>query len=47
LKPTIYTFAEADHGNDGPVDEVSAFSRAGIDTLVSMLTDEEAKELGL
>lgn len=34
-------------GNDWLCDEVSALSREGIDTLVSMLTDGEANELGL
>jgi len=34
-------------GNEWLSDEVSAFSREGIDTLSSMLTDEEAVELGL
>jgi len=57
LKPTNYAIAEAAPsrisivarpcGNHGLVDEVSAFSREGINTLVSTLTDEEAKKLGL
>lgn len=34
-------------GNDWLCEEVSAFSREAIDTLVSMLTEEEADELGL
>jgi protein-tyrosine phosphatase len=57
LKATIYPIrAAAPHrisivarprGHDWLSDEVSALSQAGIDTLVSMLTDEEADELGL
>ena len=57
MKPTIYPITVAapyrisivarPRGNDWLSDEVSAFSREGIDTLVSMLTNEEAGELGL
>jgi protein-tyrosine phosphatase len=57
LKPTIYAITVAapyrlsivarPRGNDWLCDEVSALSREGIDTLVSMLTDGEANELGL
>lgn len=57
MKATIYPIIEAapyrisivarPRGNDWLCDEVSAFSREGINTLVSMLTDEEAGELGL
>lgn len=57
MKTTIYPITAAapyrisivarPRGNDWLCDEVSAFSREGIDTLVSMLTDEEAGELGL
>jgi hypothetical protein len=57
LKPTIYANAVAapyrlsivacPRGNDWLCDEVSALSREGIDTLVSMLTDGEANELRL
>jgi len=57
LKATIYPITAAapyrisivarPRGNEWLCDEVSAFSREGIDTLVSMLTDEEAVELGL
>jgi len=57
LKPTIYPITAAapyrmsivarPRGNEWLSDEVSAFSREGIDTLSSMLTDEEAVELGL
>jgi len=35
------------HGGDWLCDELSALSREGIDALVSMLTEEEAAELGL
>ena len=34
-------------GNDWLCEEISALSREGIEILVSMLTDEEAEELGL
>ena len=45
--PYRIAIAARPRGNDWLCDEVSAFSREGIDTLVSMLTDEEAEELGL
>ena len=57
MKATIYPITAAapyrisivarPRGNEWLCDEVSAFSREGIDTLVSMLTDEEAVDLGL
>jgi len=56
LRPTIYRITAAPYrisivarprGNDWLYDEVSAFSWDGVDTLVSMLTEEEAGELGL
>ena len=34
-------------GNDWLCEEIGALSREGIEILVSMLTDEEAEELGL
>jgi hypothetical protein len=33
--------------NDWLCEEISALSREGVEILVSMLTDEEAEELGL
>ena len=57
MKATIYPITAAapyrlsivarPRGNDWLYDEVSAFSQEGIDTLVSLLTDQEANELGL
>lgn len=57
MKATIYPIdAVAPHrvaivarprGGDWLRDELSALSREGIDVLVSMLTEEESKELGL
>ena len=57
MKPTIYAITAAapyrisivarPRGNDWLCDEVNALRLEGIDTLVSMLTDEEAIELGL
>lgn len=57
LKATVYPIAGATRnriaivarprGNDWLCDEITAFSREGIEILVSMLTDEEAEELGL
>jgi protein-tyrosine phosphatase len=57
LKATVYpiTDATSNHiaivarprGNDWLCEEISALSREGIEILVSMLTDEEAEELGL
>jgi protein-tyrosine phosphatase len=57
LKATIYPIIDATpnhiaivarpRGNDWLCDEISALSREGIEILVSMLTDEEADELGL
>jgi protein-tyrosine phosphatase len=57
LKPAIYpiilaaphriSIVACPRGNDRLCEEVSAVSRQGIDTLVSMLTEEEAGELGL
>ena len=57
LKATVYPIADATpnhiaivarpRGNDWLCDEISAFSRVGIEILVSMLTDAEAEELGL
>ena len=57
LKATVYPITDATRnhiaivarprGNDWLCDEITAFSREGIEILVSMLTDEEAEELGL
>src|ERR1700739_4962988 len=57
LKATVYpiTSATPNHiaivarprGNDWLCEEISALPREGIEILVSMLTDEEAEELGL
>ena len=57
LKATVYPITDAipnhiaivarPRGNDWLCEEISAFSREGIEILVSMLTDEEAEELGL
>ncbi len=57
MKATIYPIKEATpnriaivarpRGDDWLCDELSALSREGIDVLVSMLTEEEANELGL
>ena len=57
LKATVYPIIDATRnhiaivarprGNDWLCDEINAFSREGIEILVSMLTDEEAEELGL
>jgi len=57
MKATIYSIKEAapnriaivarPRGGDWLCDEMSALSREGIDVLVSMLTEEEADELGL
>jgi protein-tyrosine phosphatase len=57
LKAIIYPITEAapnrlaivarPRGNDWLCEEISALSREGIEVLVSMLTDEEANELGL
>jgi protein-tyrosine phosphatase len=57
MKATIYSIKEAapnriaivarPRGCDWLCDELSALSREGIDVLVSMLTEEEADELGL
>lgn len=57
MKPTIYPIKAAapyriaivarPRGGDWLCDELQAFSREGIDVLVSMLTQEEAEELGL
>jgi protein-tyrosine phosphatase len=57
LKATIYPITDATpnhiaivarpRGNDWLGEEISALSREGIDILVSMLTGEEAEELGL
>jgi protein-tyrosine phosphatase len=57
MKATIYPINAAapnraaivarPRGGDWLLDEVSALSREGIDVLVSMLTEEESKELGL
>lgn len=57
MKATIYSIKEAapnriaivarPRGGDWLCDELSGLSRAGIDVLVSMLTEEEANELGL
>jgi hypothetical protein len=57
LKAIIYPITEAapnrlaivarPRGNDWLCEEISALSREGIEILVSMLTDEEANELGL
>ena len=57
LKATVYPITDATpnqiaivarpRGNDWLCEEISAFSREGIEILVSMLTDEEAEELGL
>ena len=57
LKATVYPITDATRnhiaivarprGNDWLCDEITAFSREGIEILVSMLTNEEAEELGL
>jgi len=57
LKATVYPIADATpnriaivacpRGNDWLCEEISAFSREGIEILVSLLTDEETEELGL
>ncbi len=57
MKTTIYSIKEAapnriailarPRGGDWLCDEMTALSREGIDVLVSMLTEEEADELGL
>ena len=57
LKATVYPITDATcnhiaivarpRGNDWLCDDITAFSREGIEILVSMLTDEEAEELGL
>jgi len=57
MKATIYSIKEAapnriaivarPRGGDWLCDELNALSREGIDVLVSMLTEEEANELGL
>jgi protein-tyrosine phosphatase len=57
LKATVYPVTDAapnhiaivarPRGNDWLCEEISALSREGIEILVSMLTDEEAEELGL
>jgi len=57
MKATIYSIKEAapnriaivarPRGDDWLCDEMSALSREGIDVLVSMLTEEEANDLGL
>lgn len=57
MKATVYPITDAarnhiaivarPRGNDWLGEEISALSREGIDVLVSMLTDEEAEELGL
>lgn len=57
MKATIYSIKEAapncmaivarPRGDDWLCDELSGLSQEGIDVLVSMLTQEETKELGL
>jgi protein-tyrosine phosphatase len=57
MKATVYTIDAAapyriaivarPRGGDWLCDELSALFREGIDVLVSMLTEEESKELGL
>ncbi len=57
LKATVYPITDATPNriaivarprpNDWLCEEISALSREGIEILVSMLTDEEAEELGL
>lgn len=57
MKATVYSINEAapnriaivarPRGGDWLCDELSALSQEGIDVLVSMLTEEEADELGL
>jgi protein-tyrosine phosphatase len=57
LKATLYPITDATpshiaivarpRGNDWLCEEISALSQEGIDILVSMLTGEEAEELGL
>ena len=57
MKATVYPITDATpnhiaivarpRGNDWLCEEISALSGEGIDILVSMLTDEEAEELGL
>src|SRR5215470_10176332 len=56
MKPTIYPIIAAPsriaivarpRGGDWLGDEIAALAREGIDVLVSMLTEEEARELGL
>src|SRR5215471_13388786 len=57
MRPTIYLIKEAapnriaivarPRGGDWLGDEIAALVREGIDVLVSMLTEEEAQELGL
>lgn len=57
MQATVYPITDAarnhiaivarPRGNDWLGEEISALSREGIDVLVSMLTDEEAEELGL
>jgi protein-tyrosine phosphatase len=57
LKATVYPITDATpnhiaivarpRGNDWLCEEINALSREGIEILVSMLTDEEAEELGL
>ena len=57
LKATVYAITDAipnhiaivprPRGNDWLCEEMSALSREGIEILVSMLTGEEAEELGL
>jgi protein-tyrosine phosphatase len=57
MKATIYSITKANpnriaiiarpRGNDWLSEEMSALSREGVDILVSMLTGEETKELGL
>jgi protein-tyrosine phosphatase len=45
--PTRIAIVSRPRGGDWLCDEVAALSREGIDVLVSMLTPEEAEELGL
>jgi hypothetical protein len=57
LKATVYPVTDAapnhiaivarPRGNDWLCEEISALSREGIEILVSMLTEEEAEELGM
>lgn len=57
MKPTIYSISAASpnrisiiarpRGNDWLSEEISGLSREGVEIIVSMLTKEEATELGL